>query len=1061
MTHVGPLARVLGAPGTGKTTVVVEHVVHACTVRGLDPSQCLVLAPSRVAATALRERITARLGATTIEPLARTPESLAFAVVRASSRLLGAPEPHLITGAEQDVILSELFAGHQAGRGAAPQWPPHLEQARTTRGFRQQVRELLMRVAEHGLDAHALRELGAAQERPVWRAAADVLQEYDEVLGLAHPGAHDPAGLVATAAQILASDDEVRRLICDGLRLVVVDDAQELSVAGARLVSALRDAGVPLLLVGDPDVGTQAFRGGSVDFLARDWAAETPEAPEATGARVGASRVDGAGAPTFHLTTSYRAGEALLAAARRVRAHVGASAGSVHRGVTAHESTVVGAMEAAVLESAAHEARHIATTLRRAHLLEGLAWSRMAVIVRGGDRCATLRRALLAEGIPVGVPGAKVPLSQEPAVVAMLRLLAASLDADAPVPCDDIVDLLTSRLIGADPLSVRRVRRELRRVELAAGGTRSSEELLEAALAPREASEPSARSEQSGASEPANPATRRIDGCDRAVAAPLLRLRAALEAGRAAAAEGGTSEDVLWAVWSAVDVSDTWRAQALRGGVAAGRADRDLDAVCALFDAARRYGERLPGSHPRMFLEHLSAQEVAVDSLVAGSVRADEVTLTTPAGAVGREWHTVVVAGVQEGVWPDLRLRGSILQVSELVDVMTGYGSPDSHDRLRMTRQDEARLLLMAVSRASHRLLVTAVRDEETQPSPYLDVIDPPTTPGAVGQDPQRAYTAALRPLTLTAVVAHLRRELSRRSCDTESRALLEGQLARLQEAGVSSAEPSRWWTGRPVSDDRPLRPQDQQVPVSPSKVEAFTQCGLRWLLTSCGGRSAHDTGSAAVGSLVHEIAAEIDNGDEPALLDALHERWPRLSLGQGWLAQRQFDLARQMLTRLARYDADARAQGWEVVAKEIEANVEVGRVTVRGRVDRLERDGDGRLRVVDLKTGATKPTRAQVERLPQLGAYQVAIARGAFDALGDSSGGAALLQLGRAAGSTVTLQAQQGLPVDDDPMWAESLVTQVAEGMAASTFEARAGDACRRCPALDSCPLQNAGWQL
>lgn len=118
-------------------------------------------------------------------------------------------------------------------------------------------------------------------------------------------------------------------------------------------------------------------------------------------------------------------------------------------------------------------------------------------------------------------------------------------------------------------------------------------------------------------------------------------------------------------------------------------------------------------------------------------------------------------------------------------------------------------------------------------------------------------------------------------------------------------------------------------------------------------------------------------------------------------------------------------------------------------------------MRVVDLKTGATKPTRAQVERLPQLGAYQVAIARGAFDALGDSSGGAALLQLGRAAGSTVTLQAQQGLPVDDDPMWAESLVTQVAEGMAASTFEARAGDACRRCPALDSCPLQNAGWQL
>lgn len=1045
VSHVGPLARVLGAPGTGKTTVVVEHVLHACRTRGLDPSSCLVVAPSRVAATALRERITAALGATTVEPLARTPESLAFAVVRTHGQLVGGPEPHLLTGAEQDVILAELFAGHRAGQGAddrvgraAPQWPAHLQQAQTTRGFRQQVRELLRRVAEHGVDADQLRELGAAYERPAWAAAADVLREYDEVVSLAHPGAHDPAGLVATAADLLGQHDELRRRICEGLRLLVVDDAQELSVAGARLVRALHEAGVPLLLVGDPDVGTQAFRGGSIDFLARGWSAK---ADGGVGAAVPA--------PTYVLTRSYRAGTTLLEAAARVRAHVGVSAGAAHGSAAPGPGVGPGEAGSAVFESAAHEARHIATTLRRAHLLEGLPWGRMAVIVRGGDRSATLRRALLAEGVPVGVPGAKVPLAQEPAVRPLLRLFAASLPGHATatlLPCDDVVDLLSSRLIGADPLSVRRIRRELRRAELAAGGTRSSDALLEAAVAAQ-------RPDDERSTEPAV-----VPG--RGITEPLARLRRTVDAGRRAAAAGGTSEEVLWAIWAAVGVSDGWRSHALRGGVSAARADRDLDAVCALFDAARRYGERLPGSHPAMFLEHLSAQEVAVDSLVAGSVGADEVTLTTPAGAVGREWHTVVVAGVQEGVWPDLRPRGSILQVSELVDVMTGCAELDSADRLRVTRQDEARLLLVAVSRASHRLLVTAVRDEQTQPSPYLDVIDPLPPAGPTGEEPHRSYTPALRPLTLPAAVAQLRRELGRRA-DADSRALLLAQLARLEQAGVASAEPSRWWAGRPVSDDRPVRTDDRQVAVSPSKVEAFTECGLRWLLTSCGGRSAHDAGSAAVGSLVHEIAAEVDNGDESALLAALDERWPRLSLGHGWLARRQFELARQMLTRLARYDADARSQGWEVVAKEIDATVDVGRATVRGRVDRLERDADGRLRVVDLKTGASKPTRAQVERLPQLGAYQVAIARGAFDGLGDSSGGAALLQLGKAAGAAVTLQTQQGLPVDDDPMWAESLVTQVAEGMAAATFEARAGDGCRRCPALDSCPLQTPAWQL
>ena len=35
----------------------------------------------------------------------------------------------------------------------------------------------------------------------------------------------------------------------------------------------------------------------------------------------------------------------------------------------------------------------------------------------------------------------------------------------------------------------------------------------------------------------------------------------------------------------------------------------------------------------------------------------------------------VVVAGVQDGVWPDLRLRGSLLGSEQLVDVLTGRGS--------------------------------------------------------------------------------------------------------------------------------------------------------------------------------------------------------------------------------------------------------------------------------------------------------------------------------------------------------------------------------------------------
>ena len=41
------------------------------------------------------------------------------------------------------------------------------------------------------------------------------------------------------------------------------------------------------------------------------------------------------------------------------------------------------------------------------------------------------------------------------------------------------------------------------------------------------------------------------------------------------------------------------------GGPAGEAADRDLDAVVALFDTAARFCDRLPGAGPEVFLDHL------------------------------------------------------------------------------------------------------------------------------------------------------------------------------------------------------------------------------------------------------------------------------------------------------------------------------------------------------------------------------------------------------------------------------------------------------------------------
>ena len=164
------------------------------------------------------------------------------------------------------------------------------------------------------------------------------------------------------------------------------------------------------------------------------------------------------------------------------------------------------------------------------------------------------------------------------------------------------------------------------------------------------------------------------------------------------------------------------------------------------------------------------------------------------------------------------------------------------------------------------------------------------------------------------------------------------------------------------------------------------------------------------------------------------------------------------MVARLARYFEESAADGWERVGVELDLQVEFGRASLRGRVDRLERDAFGALRVVDLKTGSGKPSKADLLRNAQLGAYQAAVEHGAFADHGTVSAGAALLQVGKAAGVKTTLQQQAPLSADDDPGWAQALVADTAEAMAGSSFLAMIGPACTFCSVRSSCPAQPEG---
>ena len=168
----------------------------------------------------------------------------------------------------------------------------------------------------------------------------------------------------------------------------------------------------------------------------------------------------------------------------RVTRRIGASGGVGHREPVAVRPG--GRVDVRLLRATSQEAALIAAELRKAHLLDGVPWSQMAVVVRGQGRTSSLRRVLMSSGVPVAVPSSEVPVRDEMAVRPLLSLLdvvlRSALGEPSPIDPETAVDAVLSPIGGADTVGLRRLRRALRREELDAGGGRTSDELLAAGI---------------------------------------------------------------------------------------------------------------------------------------------------------------------------------------------------------------------------------------------------------------------------------------------------------------------------------------------------------------------------------------------------------------------------------------------------------------------------------------------------------------------------------------------------------------------------------------------------
>ncbi len=1008
-------AAVLGAPGTGKSSLVVELVARRVERDGWSPDDIVVLTPNRLAANRLRDAISVRLARIDSDragvraatgPRARTPMSLAFAIA-AEQAIAGALEPaRLLTGSEQDSLLHDMLDGEIADADHA--WPDDLHaDIRVRRVFRTELRELLGRAQEHGLSPQQLSDLATRHGVPAWHAAGTFWQKYLDIVALARPNHFDAAELLSIAAGAVSDPT-----VMSNVKLVILDDAHEATAGVIRLLRAFAARGIAVILLGDPDIATTTFRGAVPEVLGR------------AASELGLVAED---VPTIVLGTVHRHGPKIRSLVSAFTT-MGSALAVGQRAATANVTLESGGQDMVLSvcrDTRTNEIGALGRALREQHLLHGVPWNKMAVIVRNSALVSTYARSLARVDVPTRSLVSESSLQQHAVTRDLMTVIKMALGR-VEIGRDNAADILVSPFGGLSVLELRRLRLAFRHERLAEGEHVTGGDVIPDALR-----DPSL-----------------LSAFDFAPARRAARFAETLRIIAEQADSGSTIEELLWTAWSRSGLAAPWRDDALATGIAADEANRNLDAVIALFTSARRFVERAPDAPADQFITEFERADVPEDSL-ARQAEANSVLVTTPSGVIGAQFDVVAVAGVQENVWPNLRPRGTLLFPQRLVREMRGQQT-DTLDTRRDVSDDELRMFVMAASRARNVLIVSSFESDDELPSSYFTRATTRATPIPAADD------GIEHGLSLRGLVGRLRGELvtgGSRAADA-ARA-----LARLSDEGVSGAHPDFWLGLREWSTTQPLVDLDgddesERVRLSPSKLESWENDQLVWFIDSI--VTGEKTTASGLGTLLHTAMEEVAPSGAATgpvspddVMSFVTERWSELSTSfeATWQSDVELKKARALAEAIAQYLTDFDASGAQLLRSEGGFTIALDdlgenpvRVSVTGKIDRIEQQADGSVVIVDLKTGKSNVAVKDLPQHGQLTCYQLAIHVGPVDGVSAEavSGGAKLIFAADATAKRLyTVRSQEA----GTPEFFEAAIARIhdaARGMAGSTFLGR-----------------------
>jgi len=1019
-----PRLIVFGGPGTGKTKTLTQTVVSQIK-SGVDPNSILVLTYGRERASELRDQIVIQSGANAFEPIVRTFHSLAFSIINTQ---VDADDPKyvLISGAEQDSFIRELLANPE--HSPQVKWPKVLEPALSTKGFARELRDLILRASERNFTYKKLVEKGHLLNEPWWEPAANFWKIYDEILGIRYgfiSGAAkriDSSSIISQAISDLTTRAKIRESFQNKFKVIIIDEFQESDNSQRELLDLL--ASDRVILFADPQSAIGQFRGAD---------------PEGVRAYAANNNFE-----TLELTTAIRTPAAITELSNAISSkfrNPGKPVAPAEPSQPRNDAT--SRIDVAKLASQSDCANYIAHAFRSAHLRDGIAWSQMAVILRSpGAGVSAISRAFALNNIPIQIDSDAQALGENPAIKPILTIAQIALGNIKLIPSnwDLIEEVLFSEFGGTDALSLRQMRIDIGKLREPGDDARPSTQIILEIIDHNDAPLP----------------WEQLLSLKR-VADVISEARKVVRMNP----KGSSSVDIadlIWAIWSTAKnyegdlLATTWRNRALKGGMRGAAADRDLDAVITLFESARRFAERMPGSDPQLFLDQILSESIQSDAIAARGQRGEVVSVMTVHSAKGMEWDLVAITGLQEGAWPNLKARGSLLGSERLVESERTEATARREIEASAANalvEDERRLLKVAVSRAKAALVITAYsKEDDSEPSQYFEEL----YEHVHGISSIEAEVVDLpRALTPQALVSTLRRNLS--ATDAEFSAKLLQTLAAKE---IQSAKVENWLGALNPSSTEPILPPDAQVSVSPSNLQSFSECGLKWFIEKSGGRDGDST-AQLLGIAIHSLAAML-KGEPGLTFDELATRlengWQLIDGNKGWVRDYQFKLALEKLEKFYKWHSENKSNR-TLFAVEAEFEKVIGRALFNGSVDRVEVDSEGRVYIVDLKTGAPDITKKKAEDHKQLAGYQLAVYEEAFsgESPGIESAGAELLFLGT---DTKSASAKPQSVKDYETIKAE--VIAAADAMSANEFTATVNDRCRMCAVKGLCPIQPQG---